>query len=331
MKNLLPLLLILSLATTAPGQNASTPEPPPSIEDHIATLQRQVAAAPNDRDLRKNLARLYFAQAQRADTEGRRKDGREGYAHSVNHFLAAFALSPGDPQEYTLVADVLTYVGRAPESVELLRTARTHHPEDYSVWIALAEALSSARQYDQAVAEFKAIEVNAKPARPDLLNDQFYYTYGAAAERAKHYDLAEVCLQESIAMAPVDAEPQRAARAFNYLGYLWLERGIKLDEAEKAILRANELLPDEGAFVDSLGWYYFQTKDFARALQHVTHAAELMDLSDPENAVVLDHLAQCHYALGHREDALREIRRAVALTPEDKAIQGRLRQYESAR
>jgi len=103
-------------------------------------------------------------------------------------------------------------------------------------------------------------------SRPDLLDDRFYFSYGAAVERNKQFDEAANLFRKSIHLAPVDADPQRQARALNYLGYMWLEQNRNLKEAGELIIRANDLLPDEGAFVDSLGWYYFLVKDYPKAL-----------------------------------------------------------------
>ena len=50
------------------------------------------------------------------------------------------------------------------------------------------------------------------------------------------------------------------AEALNFIGYSYADRGINLDEAEKMIVRALEIKPDNGYMMDSLGWVYFKTK-----------------------------------------------------------------------
>ena len=47
------------------------------------------------------------------------------------------------------------------------------------------------------------------------------------------------------------------ADALNFIGYTWAERGENLDEAERIIVRALELRPENGYIVDSLGWVYY--------------------------------------------------------------------------
>lgn len=48
------------------------------------------------------------------------------------------------------------------------------------------------------------------------------------------------------------------AQAMNYLGYSWAEHGMKLEESEKLLRSAVQLDPDNGAYLDSLGWIRFK-------------------------------------------------------------------------
>jgi len=295
----------------------------------IESLLRQEQESPDRREIKKDLAKLYYEKARRDDAENRRAEAKESYRNSAEYDRKAFALAPGEPGEYIRTAEILQYLGQTSAAVEMLTTARTVHPTDIPMRIALAEAFSAAREFGKALAEFKATEEEAKSTRPDLLDDSFYFSFGAAAERAGKFDLAGTYFKLAIDLIPADSDSIRVARAHNYLGYMWLEQGMNLPEAGEHILKANELLPDEGAFVDSLGWYYFLTKDYDKALTQLKHATALMDQTDPENAVVLDHLAQIHFALGHREEAIQELRKAVALAPKDATLSNRLRDYES--
>jgi tetratricopeptide (TPR) repeat protein len=162
-----------------------------------------------------------------------------------------------------------------------------------------------------------------------LLDDRFYFSYGAAVERNKQYDEAANLFRKSIDLAPVDADPQRQARALNYLGYMWLEQNRNLKEAGELILRANDLMPDEGAFVDSLGWYYFLVKDYPKALIYTLKAGSLMDLEDPENAVVLDHIGQSYFQLGHRDEALKYLEKAAAMDPKNPEFSKRIQEFRT--
>jgi len=45
------------------------------------------------------------------------------------------------------------------------------------------------------------------------------------------------------------------AGALNYLGYMLADRNVRLDEAQKLVSKAVELEPQNGAYLDSLGWF----------------------------------------------------------------------------
>jgi tetratricopeptide (TPR) repeat protein len=129
-----------------------------------------------------------------------------------------------------------------------------------------------------AFAEAKA---EAENSHEEMLTGTFYLQWGAAAEQAGLTDRAAELLRQSIALEPESAE------AYNYLGYMWTDRGENLEEAGKLIQKALEIDPDNGAYIDSLGWYYYKTGDAERAVKELLRAAEIIK---PEDPVVFDHL-----------------------------------------
>src|ERR1039457_1974119 len=48
------------------------------------------------------------------------------------------------------------------------------------------------------------------------------------------------------------------AGAMNYLGYMLADRAVRLDEACQLIKKALDLDPQNGAYLDSLGWVYYR-------------------------------------------------------------------------
>ena len=65
--------------------------------------------------------------------------------------------------------------------------------------------------------------------------------------------------------------------ALNFVGYLLADHGIRLDEAERLLVRAAELAPTEGAVLDSLGWLWFRKGDAVRAIHTLERADALAD------------------------------------------------------
>ena len=65
------------------------------------------------------------------------------------------------------------------------------------------------------------------------------------------------------------------AEAYNYVGYMYAEKGIRLDEAQRLIQKALELEPENGYYIDSLGWAYYQQGRYTDAVRELRRAVEL--------------------------------------------------------
>ena len=75
---------------------------------------------------------------------------------------------------------------------------------------------------------------------------------GAMYEKMNNLDAAEAQFRKVL-----EINPQNAG-AMNYLGYMLADRNIRLQEAFKLIAKAVELEPNNGAYLDSLGWVNFR-------------------------------------------------------------------------
>jgi tetratricopeptide (TPR) repeat protein len=80
-----------------------------------------------------------------------------------------------------------------------------------------------------------------------------------------------------------------------------------VDEALKLIEKAVTLDPENGAYLDSLGWALFKLGRAEEAEAHVRRAVE----KDGKNAVVLDHLGDILRRRGHLREALDLWKRAL--------------------
>ena len=103
---------------------------------------------------------------------------------------------------------------------------------------------------------------------------------GSAFERDGKYKEAEGIFRQLIAADPKNAD------ALNSLGYMFAERGQRLDEAVALVERALAIEPDNGAYLDSLGWAYYKQNRFEQAEQPLRDAAKQL----PTVSVIQDHL-----------------------------------------
>ena len=152
----------------------------------------------------------------------------------------------------------------------------------------------SARMASDALARF--------PGNLDLV-----FRKGAALERAGRLEEAATVFEEVLKARPDDAQ------TLNYLGYMYAEHGVHLAQARKLIERAVELDPQNGAYLDSLGWVRFRQNDLDGAKAALLRAAERM----PSDPTVQEHLGDIQAKLGRKSEAVALWRKSLSLAPDE--------------
>ena len=102
----------------------------------------------------------------------------------------------------------------------------------------------------------------------------------------------------------------------NYLGYMWADINRNLDEAAKYIIRANELAPENAAYVDSLGWLHYRQGKHKEALTELQRAAELM--KDEPDSTIHEHIGDALQQLGKADEARAEWETSLRLLREQE-------------
>lgn len=175
-------------------------------------------------------------------------------------------------------------------------------------------ACVSAKDYEKAIEHYNNAEVIAKATATNRLTHVFYFQLGAAHERAQHYTDAERYFEQCLKLDPNDAE------TMNYLGYMWAERGEKLDQAKELIQKALQLDPDNAAFLDSMGWVLYQMNEAKEALTFLLKAVQ--NSSKPD-ATLYDHLGDTYQKLRQLDRAQESWRKSLELEP-NEAIKKKL-------
>ena len=102
----------------------------------------------------------------------------------------------------------------------------------------------------------------------------------------------------------------------NYLGYSWVDRGVRLEEARDMIARAVKARPDDGYIVDSLGWALYRMGDFEGAVEQLERAVEL----SPSDPTINDHLGDAYWQVGRKSEARFQWQRAMSLDPPEEIV-----------
>jgi tetratricopeptide (TPR) repeat protein len=117
---------------------------------------------------------------------------------------------------------------------------------------------------------------------------------------------AEASMREAFRIDP------RHAAALNFVGYSLAERNERLDEALELVLRALRVDAWDGAYLDSLGWVYYQLGLYREAREPLERAAR----EYPTDPIILDHLGDLYARLGEWELAEHAWSRVLEADPD---------------
>ncbi len=270
---------------------------------YLATGKNDLAAehlkAIVDRDPRNGWA--YY-------TMGTIAASRRDESEAMNHFKRVIQIRPDFELAYYAICDLHLSSDRIPDALKILRQARSRFPQRFNLEYMTGAVLARMRRYQEALAHVADAEQIA--AKESLTpNPNFYFLFGSIYERNGYLVKAEEMFLKCLELNPHDAT------TLNYLGYMWAEKGEKLEQAADWIDRALELEPESAAIQDSMGWVLFQRGQYREALNYLLQAETNLPEPDP---VVLDHLGDVYQALDDRDNARKYYRRSLDLEFSDR-------------
>jgi tetratricopeptide (TPR) repeat protein len=237
---------------------------------------------------------------------------------------AAAAKYPEDKTIASIRASVLADMGRGEEGAQTIRKLMEGEG-DRETWLQLAQIYEKAKNYEQMG---KALDAAEKLSEGDDEMEMIHFMRGAMYERSKDFDNAEKSFRKVLEMNPENSS------ALNYLGYMFADRNVRLQEAHDLVKKALDLEPNNGAYLDSLGWIYYRMDRLPEAEAHLRRALERYS-RDP---VVNDHLGDVYFKQGKLKEAiaqwqaaLKEWEAASKAELDPKAIAETQRKLESAK
>jgi tetratricopeptide (TPR) repeat protein len=260
------------------------------------------------------LAQVLDDEARSLQRENRLDEAKAKFTKVAANYEQSLLINPNHAGTYLRLAELLLGPLKTPErAVKFLAEARRRFSGAPEIVYYLAIAQREAKQTQRAVATFEeALREAQLDQDSEIVNAKFYFNYGVTAEQAGLYDKAADLLRKSIAL-----DPASAAEAYNYLGYMWADHNMHLDEAKEMIERALEIEPNNGSYLDSLGWVEFRQGKFDQALANLLRAAEKMEREDP---IVFEHIGDTYLKLHRVPEALESWQKALALDPKNKKL-----------
>jgi tetratricopeptide (TPR) repeat protein len=105
---------------------------------------------------------------------------------------------------------------------------------------------------------------------------------------------------------------------------MYADRGINLDESIELVRRALMIEPENGYYIDSLGWAYFRKGMLDEAMQELKRAVA----SVPDDPVIVEHLGDIYFDLKMFREAREAWERSLQLQPENEMVDGKLKKVQ---
>jgi tetratricopeptide (TPR) repeat protein len=201
-------------------------------------------------------------------------------------------------------AYTLNTMGQSEKALKLLDSVADAMPSNYQVQLTRGDILMRLKRFDDAAAAYSLALEHVETASAD--HWPIYYARGISYERSGQWQLAEADFLKALEIEP--AQPD----VLNYLGYSWLEKGMRVDDARRMIEQAVQARPTDAHIVDSMGWALYALGDYEGAIEYLERAIELM----PTDPTVNDHLGDVYWRLGRKTEARFQWKRALLFKPE---------------
>jgi len=263
------------------------------------------------------------------------------FNEALNEFLISAGLNPQDDYSRYYIARINLEQRNLDEAQRAIEEAIKINPDFIELWVYAGFIALDKKDYKNAKYYF----TEAAYRNADMT--QIYYLLGAISEMDGSFTDAYFFYKKSISLNPSSlpglaalanlcdriGKKEEAFRTFekiiqidstdaaalNYVGYTYAEKAESLDYALNLIDRALSIEPNNGYFIDSRGWVYYQQGDYESALNDLIKASELV-----EDAVILEHLGDVYVKLNECRKAIEIYKKVLNLEPKNKKVKNKL-------
>ena len=257
-------------------------------------------------DLNKHQDSAYYYLA-------RISDSRRDYREAIDRYQQ---VQDGDNffDAHIRSAELYGLVGEVDKGRALIANLKSYS-DDRSVNIELIN--SESRLLNSSDQHQEALKVLTEGLAVYEDEASLLYARALVAERLDQRDLFEEDLRKVIAAQPDNAY------ALNALGYFFADRNERLDEAEEYLVHAYELLPNDPAITDSLGWLYYRQGKFEQSIQLLRQAHAILP-----DAEIAAHLGEVLWVSGDQTEATKVWEEALRETPDDDLLNTVMKKYQ---
>jgi len=159
------------------------------------------------------------------------------------------------------LAEIYFAADNTAKAFNILNAITQKGPKE-TVKVLRAKAIfsSAEKQLDEAVAFYNEA-LQLEPNNSEMLKAQSAIFY-----KQNRLDEYESNLLKALKVNSNDVD------SLNALGYFYVEKGAKLDQANVLLQKALSLAPSSYYVLDSMGWYYYHIQDYGQAIHFLNKA-----------------------------------------------------------
>ena len=234
------------------------------------------------------------------------------YAEAATHFDAALKVHDGQVQVWFQAAAAHLQAGDAARAAQMADEGLVLFPGQVDLLRIAGYAYMERFENALAIARFETLLHVLLEDEPDATELQADVLSALAMIHDRQQDTGA---SDSLYARAIVANPDHSLSLNNY-AYSLAERNEKLDEALAMAKRAVELEPENPSFLDTLGWVYFQMREYEEAHGWIVRSVE----AGSRSAAVFEHLGDVLLKLGDPEAARSRYSEALDLGGDSERI-----------
>ena len=226
------------------------------------------------------------------------------------------------------------------------------HPENWMLQAHLAWMWGQKKEYGKAISVLEKIV-----ATYPRVSSHIYTLYASLFERKKNFSKALEILSQASKIFPENVDilfykgfvydqsgqtdqaikwmkavlkiDTNHVEALNHLAFVYAEINENLESAEKMVVKALSLSPNDSYILDTAGWVFFKRGKTEKALEYLKRAYQ----SKPAEGLIAEHLAEVYYHLNMIDKSISLYKKAIGLEADEnrrKKLEKKLLYIQSA-
>lgn len=248
--------------------------------------------------------------------QGAFKMGLKSYDDAAKAFKKVTELNPAEVVGWENLGIAYLSMSNFPSASDALsKGIATLEKPQFRLRLLLGMALNQQSRDEEAVQALEAALASDSLGLVDKDSKvQAYSTLGISYDRLGRYKESERCYESALKLDPDNA------LVLNNLAYSLSERGVELERCLTMAQKAVDKEPDNGAYLDTIGWIYYKLGKYEQSKEWIQKAV----VSGRGGPVVLEHLGDVYLKLGNKTKAMENWTKALEQDKNNVSLQEKM-------